>query len=89
MLLPDTMKGLTPELLTQIVRQIYPGGEVSSVELVKTHEYGDGNVSTTARTTLDLECSGSVPEDFPRRVMAAVVGCPSSGVRTRPPGLLP
>jgi Ecdysteroid kinase-like family len=67
--LPYNAEGLTPEVLTAIANQANPGARISGVKLVKLHEFGDGDVSTSARATLDLDyAEGSCP-DLPRRVM--------------------
>lgn len=69
MVLPYTADGLTPELMTGIVSNAYPGASVTAVKIVKAHEFGDGDVSTSSRATLGLEYGPRSPSDLPHRVV--------------------
>lgn len=68
-LLPHTADGLTPELLTGIIGNTHPGANVTGVKLIEAHEYGDGQVSTSARATLELEYGAGTARNLPRRVV--------------------
>jgi hypothetical protein len=67
--IPPSPYDLTPALLTDILRQVVPDATVTGVEIVKSHEYGDGDVSTSARATARLEYSSSSPAGLPRDVI--------------------
>lgn len=69
MQIPRSPFDLTPALLTDIVRQIEPKATVSDVRIVKSHEYGDGDVSTSARATVQLSYSSETPLGLPRDVI--------------------
>ena len=69
MQIPSSPYDLAPELLTDIVRQVVPGAAIDAVTIVKSHEYGDGDVSTSARATARLSYSDRSPADLPRDVI--------------------
>lgn len=58
---------ITPELMTGIVRRRYPEALVTAVEIVRAHEYGEGDVSTSSRATARLAYSDpacELPKDI-------------------------
>lgn len=57
------------ELLTRILDPVVPGAKVTDVAIVKSHEYGDGDVSTSARATATLTYSSDSPAGLPRDVI--------------------
>ncbi|AMK26591.1 phosphotransferase (plasmid) [Sphingobium sp. SJ10-10] len=69
MQIPPSPYELTPGLLSDIVSQVVPGATVGGVSIVKSHEYGDGDVSTSARATATLDYSDGSPADLPRDVI--------------------
>lgn len=69
MQIPPSPYDLTPELLDGIVKQVLPHAGVSNVTIVKSHEYGDGDVSTSARATAKLDYTAQSPGDLPRDVI--------------------
>lgn len=69
MQIPPSPFELTPDLLTAIISPIVPGAGVSSVTIVKSHEYGDGDVSTSARATARLDYADGSPAGLPRDVI--------------------
>ncbi|WP_226018718.1 ecdysteroid 22-kinase family protein [Novosphingobium sp. FKTRR1] len=69
MQIPPSPYDLSPALLTDIVGQVVPGAAVDSVTIIKSHEYGDGDVSTSARATARLDYSAQAPADLPRDVI--------------------
>ena len=56
-------------MLSGIVREVVPGATVTNVEIVKSHEYGDGDVSTSARASARLSYSSDSPADLPEDVI--------------------
>jgi hypothetical protein len=67
--LPESPHGLSPEFLTGLLQQNYPGSRIVSTKLVEMIGYGEVGVSTSARVTLDLDyASGSDPA-LPRRAV--------------------
>lgn len=69
MQIPPSPFDLSAELLSGIVQQVIPGAAVTNVEIVKSHEYGDGDVSTSARASARLTYSDGTPADLPRDVI--------------------
>lgn len=69
MQIPPSPFDLAPDLLTAIVNPIVPGAIVSGVNIVKSHEYGDGDVSTSARATATLDFADGSPKGLPRDVI--------------------
>lgn len=69
MQIPPSPFELTPDLLTAIISPIVPGAGVSSVTIVKSHEYGDGDVSTSARATARLDYAEGSSAGLPRDVV--------------------
>ena len=67
--IPPSPYDLTPGLMTDIVRQVVPGAAIDAVTIIKSHEYGDGDVSTSARATAKFEYSDGSPADLPRDVI--------------------
>ncbi|MFA5496372.1 MAG: phosphotransferase [Porticoccaceae bacterium] len=64
---PDDIRHLTPDMLTAVIRRLYPGVTVDSVEIVESKSYGQEMVSTAARAVLDLTYSAGA--DLPARVV--------------------
>lgn len=53
--------------MTEIVRVRYPEAQVTSVEIIKAHEYGEGDVSTSSRATVRLtynDNGSELPQDI-------------------------
>lgn len=69
MIIPHSPYDLTPALLTDIIRQVVPHANIENVTIDKSHEYGDGDVSTSARATATLDYSSDSPDDLPRNVI--------------------
>ena len=68
-IMPHKARDLTPDFLTEIVAQARPETTVTNVEIVKAHEYGDGDVSTSARASVRLDYAGKDAQDLPRDVI--------------------
>lgn len=47
--IPFSPFAITPELMTVIVRRRYPEAQVTSVDIVRAHEYGEGDVSPASQ----------------------------------------
>lgn len=67
--IPNSPHDLTPDLLTTILQTVEPAARVTAVAIVKSHEYGDGDVSTSARATAQLSYSEDSPAGLPRDVI--------------------
>lgn len=67
--IPHTAHDLTPEFLSSIISKTARGTAVTGVNVVKAHEYGDGDVSTSARASLRLDYAGDLAESLPRVVV--------------------
>ena len=69
MQIPFSPFDITPELMTAIVRQQYSDAEVATVEIVKAHEYGEGDVSTSSRATARLTYTAQTQPALPQEVV--------------------
>lgn len=67
--IPYSPFDLTPAILTEIIRTVEPEATVTGVKIDKSHEYGDGDVSTSARATATLTYSSDSPSDLPTHVI--------------------
>ncbi len=67
--IPNAPSDLSPDLLTEIVQGVVADATVTNVTIVKSHEYGDGDVSTSARATATLTYSDDSPSDLPNDVI--------------------
>jgi Ecdysteroid kinase-like family len=67
--IPHTAHDLTPEFLSGIISKTARGTAVTGVNVVKAHEYGDGDVSTSARASLRLDYVGDLADSLPRDVV--------------------
>ena len=67
---PTSADELTPEMLTELIRERYPGTRVESFRVIEASRYGDGNVSTSGRMVLDLSYAEGV--GLAERVMIKV-----------------
>jgi thiamine kinase-like enzyme len=65
MKLPENPADLTPELLTSLISRTRPGARVESVEILDAKNYGDQNVSTSARVRLRARYSGDGSAELP------------------------
>lgn len=68
MQIPFSPFDISPELMTGIPHRRYPEAEVTGVEIVKAHEYGEGDVSTSSRATARLTYGDASPE-LPRDII--------------------
>lgn len=66
--IPSGPGELTPEFLTRVVEDMYPGTGVREIEFVKVSRYGEEMVSTSDRAVLRLTYDGT-PVDLPRQVV--------------------
>ena len=66
--IPFSPFAITPELMTVIVRRRYPEAQVTSVDIVRAHEYGEGDVSTSSRATARLTYS-DIESELPRDIV--------------------
>jgi hypothetical protein len=69
---PVHVDELTPEILSALISEEYPGTIVSGFNLVDKRMHGDGMASTAGRMVLDLDYLGDRQEDLPRRVILKV-----------------
>lgn len=67
--IPYSPYELTPALLSKIVGGVIPGANVADLAIVKSHEYGDGDVSTSARATAQLTYASDSPAGLPTDVI--------------------
>tara|TARA_R110000772_G_scaffold268731_1_gene398332 strand:- start:41461 stop:42558 length:1098 start_codon:yes stop_codon:yes gene_type:complete len=67
--LPDSIDKLSPELLTMLVQERYPGAVVESFTILDSLNYGDGMVSTAARATLNLHYREGTGQSLATRVI--------------------
>ena len=67
--LPVGPDDLTPDLLTELVSETYPGVRVETVRIVEAKGYGEVNVSTSARVKLQLEYAAGAPSTLPKHVV--------------------
>lgn len=58
-----------PDLMTEIMRQQFRDVQVAGIEIGKTHEYGEGDVSTSSRATAHLSYAAKSTPDLPRDVV--------------------
>lgn len=64
MTVPTTASEMTPENLTDLVRTRFPDASVGSVDVIRTHLFGDGDVSTAGRIEIRIsEVGGAVLPD--------------------------
>lgn len=89
---------LTPGFLTDVINELHPGTAVHSAQIVEAKGFGENNVSTSARVTLDLRYA-QMAKNMPERVVIKMLktddwpsvdiakGAPAGikGVRQRPP----
>lgn len=66
---PESVNDLTPELLTALIVQRHPGVVVQGFEIIKSSQYGEAMVSTSARAVLDLHYASGTDADLPRRAI--------------------
>ena len=67
--MPIHPQELSAEFLSEIISEAHPGRRVLSADIIDTKIYGEVNVSSSARATLDLEYDAGAPADLPRRVV--------------------
>lgn len=68
--LPAFPADLTPDALTPIISALHPGVRVETAEILEVHGYGEVNVSTSARVSLNLSYGAGAPDNLPTRVIA-------------------
>lgn len=66
--LPTSPEELTPDALTALTRGLHAGATVTSVHIVEAKNYGEANVSTSARVVIDVRYGPGTP-DLPTRLM--------------------
>jgi thiamine kinase-like enzyme len=72
--MPTKPEEITPEFLSDLVREIRPGVGVESARIVKVKNYGDADntasVSTSVQVALEVGYAGSAAKSLPTRLLA-------------------
>ena len=67
--IPRVAQEITTELLAEIIADMNPGVRVVSSKMVGTNNYGEANVSSSARATFELEYAPDSTPKFANRVV--------------------
>lgn len=67
--IPRVAGEITTELIAEIVAEMHPGVKVVGATLVGTNNYGEANVSSSARATFELEYAPGSTPSFATRVV--------------------
>jgi Ecdysteroid kinase-like family len=67
--LPEAPADLTPELLTSLISRVHPGVAVEAVNIVDARNYGDDNVSTSARVRLEVRYAAGASAGLPTQLL--------------------
>jgi hypothetical protein len=68
--MPRRPEELTTEFLSDLIKEAYPGTTVQDAKILRTYKFGEPNVSTSARVSLELEYGGRTNNGLPSRVLA-------------------
>ncbi|MDB5985675.1 MAG: hypothetical protein JWR16_728 [Nevskia sp.] len=66
---PQSVSDLTPQLLTALIAPRHPGAVVQSFEVLKSSQYGEAMVSTSARALLSLQYAPGTGNGLPQRAI--------------------
>ena len=69
---PLNAKGFTPEYVTGMLAERYPGTKVEQVDIVVSKTYGEAMVSTAGRAIIDVRYAPGASPELPTRLVVKI-----------------
>ena len=70
--IPGRPEDIDAETVNELVREVYPRAAVESVRLVKAYNFGEPNVSTSARAALEVKYGLEGGDDLPYPLLVKI-----------------